>query len=367
MRIRLPLTFRQRAGLLFGVAGAAVLLMAFAARNRPSCFPPIFPCPTPSPRIYGPYEGILWNGLPHFPPPVSASAEFSVQVRFYPPPMPTPTPGSPVISSPKWEGHIRLREVGSDTDLQFAFVGEDPSWYFTQAPKGQEQTDLITSRSSPYSSARGYFSSYSPHTLSISVRDGMALLFIDNVFVGDVEIGSQRSFVPRIVSFVEDNDSPLRYGDLVVTIFDESRSSTGIDRSDPSVVIVSSKMGWQESAITASRGQYIKIETPKLKKSSWRICSDNQQAACNAVGPLGIPSMTDYDDNLVKGCPHGALLVRSGESGDIRCRVQSANYQEEYSYDFIATSDGHLQFRINDLVLSDNSGEITVAVKITNR
>jgi len=121
--------------------------------------------------------------------------------------------------------------------------------------------------------------------------------------------------------------------------------------SEPKMVEVLAGSDWQSSGIPVREGQRVTITYVSGK---WSVCS---AAGCSVDASGILDSGLYYPDNSITGCLHGALIARiRGNRTDAICVSRGISFQ--------ANDTGFLELRVNDKVLTDDSGSITVHIEV---
>jgi len=114
------------------------------------------------------------------------------------------------------------------------------------------------------------------------------------------------------------------------------------------LVSVSAAEDWQPSGVEVVEGQQLWIA---YEDGAWSRCTD--PPVCPDTGPDGDNMESEYDSsNIVGGCKHAALIARVG----------SAMICVGAAYSGPSPGTGPVELRINDRVLEDNRGGMTIRV-----
>jgi|GEM_PF-3832389 len=128
---------------------------------------------------------------------------------------------------------------------------------------------------------------------------------------------------------------------------EEGRPHPG-DALGDGLVRVSAAEDWQPSGVEVAEGQPLRIA---YEEGAWGRCAD--PPVCPDTGPDGDNMDSENDpNNIISGCKHASLIARVGSA--LLC-VGSL-------YSGSSPGTGRVELRINDLVLSDNRGWMTIRV-----
>ena len=103
--------------------------------------------------------------------------------------------------------------------------------------------------------------------------------------------------------------------------------------------------------MTVKEGQRVTIT---YVSGRWSVCS---AAGCSVDASGILDSGLYYSDNSITGCLHGALIARiRGNRTDAICVSRGISFQ--------ANDIGLIELRVNDKVITDDNGSITVRVEV---
>jgi hypothetical protein len=120
--------------------------------------------------------------------------------------------------------------------------------------------------------------------------------------------------------------------------------------------VVVAKQGWQDTSITIRKDDKVTIT---YLSGTWSNCPANGCPYVDANGVHDREGCINCPDNVLPSCPHAALIAM----------VNDLLYCVRNNLTFIGfpqanEQSGHLQLRINDKVISDNDGSITVSITV---
>jgi hypothetical protein len=114
-------------------------------------------------------------------------------------------------------------------------------------------------------------------------------------------------------------------------------------------IVVEGNVEWRDTGIQLEAGQSIEVQ---YLSGSWSNCPANGCPYVDASGVL--VSDPNSSDNLLLNCNHAALLAKIGD----------ATYCVGNNLTIRITQSGTLLLRINDKVLEDNDGSVTVEIRV---
>jgi hypothetical protein len=189
--------------------------------------------------------------------------------------------------------------------------------------------------------------------LSIEVLNGEAVVLVNEHIAKtfDLTFPSPRreSHVTIRAGFSPDRQGPrwqVSYDEFAVRI-----------RSDavyqlPSFATVSAAADWQGVGITVKSGNKVALQYVSGYWSEVR----NRGTWLGAEGSIYDFYGRYYIDNMIGNCNHAALIARI-RGGSIHCIGSSRA--------FVADIDGEIELRINDKVVTDNTGWLSILVSVT--
>jgi hypothetical protein len=131
------------------------------------------------------------------------------------------------------------------------------------------------------------------------------------------------------------------YARSIATV--QARATEVRDKS--TTFVVEAGQIWQDTGVDVSPGEILKIA---YVSGEW--WDDSRHVAVD-----GISGLSYSDFSVIKGCPHGALIAQlRGREPFCVARTFFGRLEQA----------GALQLQINDTVITDNSGEITVRIQV---
>jgi hypothetical protein len=125
---------------------------------------------------------------------------------------------------------------------------------------------------------------------------------------------------------------------------------------------VNAAYDWQSTGIYLLQGETLSVEyswgtwspcalTHCVYNDAWGVADGSPDLAPDSSGAR---STWTYSDNIIMGCPHGALIGR----------INDYTFCVGDSYSDTVASEGYLELRINDTAIRDDDGVIEVRVNV---